>query len=332
MKLLEDARAAIAEKLSCEKGEVYFTQAGTVANNTAVFGAAAAMRRRGNKIVTTAFEHPSVGRAMDALEKQGFTVVRLSPDAYGRITLEQFENAIDQDTILVSCMAVNNEVGSIQPMESLKRVIKRKKSEALLHIDAVQAFCKIPLKPSKWGVDLMSMSAHKIHGIKGAGALFVKKGVRIVPYILGGGQENGLCSGTESMPAIAAFAAAAREINVETALSEVTEKRAKLLKMLADTEIERNSPEDALPYIVNLSLPGIPSQVTVNYLSGRNVCISAGSACSKGHRSDTLLSMGLTPSRIDSAVRISLSGSTTEEELVYCAEVLHEALRDLKKR
>lgn len=200
MNLLEDARAAIAERLSCEKSEVYFTQAGTVANNTAIFGAAAAMRRRGNQIVTTAFEHPSVARAMESLEKQGFTVVRLKPDENGRITPEQFENAIAEDTVLVSCMAVNNEVGSVQPIESLKRIIKRKKSEALLHVDAVQAFCKIPLKPSKWGIDLMSMSAHKIHGIKGAGALFVKKGVRIVPYILGGGQKTGFARARRVCP------------------------------------------------------------------------------------------------------------------------------------
>lgn len=206
--LLEKSRGTIAASLKASPDEIYFTPCGTVSNNTAIFGAVGAKKRLGKKIVTTALEHPSVEKCMERLEENGFEVVRVQPQSDGNISLKDFENAIDENTILVSVMAVNNEVGSVMPTEDLKKIIKSKNSPALLHVDDVQGYMKIPLCPKSCGIDLMSVSAHKVHGPKGVGALYINKNVRINPYILGGGQENNMCSGTQGMPAIAGFAAA----------------------------------------------------------------------------------------------------------------------------
>ncbi len=333
-RLLEDTREIIAKSLSAEKSEIFFTPSGTVANNTAIFGAVNALKRRGNKIVTTAFEHPSVQRCMDKLAEDGFEVVRLIPDSDGNISVRKFENAVDENTILVSVMAVNNETGSILPFDKIKKIIKRKNSPALLHIDAVQAYMKIPLKPSVTGADFMSMSAHKIHGLKGAGALYKNKAVRIKPYILGGGQENNICSGTQGLPAIAAFGGAVESFgSTNRRLEAVRELNSYLRQKISKTDgIEINSPENALPYIINLSLSKIPSQVSVNYFSMNGIYISAGSACSKGHRSDTLVSMGLSPERIDTAVRVSLSYETTRGEIDGFVKTAQKALSELRKK
>lgn len=334
LQLLESARAAAAKPLSAEPSEIYFTPSGTAANNTAIFGAVQKNRRRGNKIVTTAFEHPSVEKCMERLEAEGFTVVRLQPDQYGNITAEQFDEVIDEKTVLVSLMAVNNEVGSILPFESIAALIRRKKSPALLHVDAVQGFLKLPIVPKKCGIDLLSVSAHKVHGLKGAGTLYVKKGVQLPPYILGGGQENGLCSGTQGMPAIAAFAAAVQACgNVRENLDSIKLLNNRLREKLTDIEgVTVHSSENALPYILNISLEGIPSQVSVNFLSENGVYVSAGSACSKGHRSSVLTAMGLSAAQIDSAIRLSLSRKTTEEEIDYCVQVLQNAAAQLRKK
>ena len=334
LQLLESARAAVAKPLSAESGEIYFTPSGTAANNTAIFGAVQKNRRRGNKIVTTAYEHPSVEKCMERLESEGFTVERLQPDQHGNITAAQFADAIDENTILVSLMAVNNEVGSILPFESVGALIRRKKSPALLHVDAVQGFLKLPIVPKKCGIDLMSVSAHKVHGLKGVGALYMKKGVQIPPYILGGGQENGLCSGTQGMPAIAAFKAAVDACgDVQKNLRHVAFLNARLREKLTAIEgVTVHSPDNALPYILNISLEGIPSQVSVNYLSEAGVYVSAGSACSKGHRSPVLTAMGLSTSQIDSAIRLSLSRETSEEEIDYCVCALKNAAAQLRKK
>lgn len=334
LQLLEAARAAVAKPLAADSSEIYFTPSGTAANNTAVFGAVQKNRRRGNKIVTTAFEHPSVEKCMERLEAEGFAVVRLAPDQKGNITAEQFAEAIDEKTILVSVMAVNNEVGSILPFTEIASVIRRKKSPALLHVDGVQGFLKMPIIPKKCGIDLLSVSAHKVHGLKGAGALYMRKGVQIPPYILGGGQENGLCSGTQGMPAIAAFAAAVTSCgDVRKNLENMQLLNARLREKLMTVEgITVHSPENALPYILNISLQGIPSQVSVNFLSSEGVYVSAGSACSKGHRSPVLTAMGLSAGEIDSAIRISLSRETTEEEINSCVCALQNAAEQLRKK
>lgn len=334
LQVLEAARHTVAKSLSCEDSEVFFTPNGTLANNTAIFGAVAQNRRRGQKIVTTAMEHPSVSQCMTALETQGFEVVRLLPDTAGQIPVEQFANAVDADTILVSLMAVNNEVGSVLPFDALSRVLRAKSSPALLHVDAVQAYLKLPVVPKKCGIDLMSISAHKVHGLKGAGALYVRKGVHIKPHVLGGGQEEGLCSGTQAMPAIAAFAAAvAAHGDTAAHLETVTRLRNQLCARLCEIDgVLINSPENALPYILNASLAGIPAQVSVNFLSMQGVYVSAGSACAKGHRSPVLTAMQLSPERVDSAVRFSLSHKTTEEEIELCVSAVQAACAQLRKR
>ena len=316
-KELDNSRRSISRFLSCQENEIYFTPSGTVANHTAILGTAKARRREGNKVVTTLLEHPSVLKHFECLAEQGYEVVYLKPDINGKINLDELSNAVDENTILVSIMAVNNEVGSIQDFEKIKGIIKDNNSKAYFHCDAVQAFGKITLKPKKLGIDLMSMSAHKIHGIKGAGALYVNSGIRILPSVVGGGQENGLISGTEALPAIGAFAEAVNDIgSVEKNLVNVTEIRNYFLNKISTLEkVYVNSPYDALPYIINISIEGVPSQVMLNSLSSMDICVSAGSACSKGHRSDVLTAMGVSPKGIDSAIRISLSKNTTENEI-----------------
>lgn len=332
--ILENARGVIAESLSVEPNCIYFTPCGTVSNNTAVFGAVNALKRRGNKIVTTAFEHPSVAKCMDKLSDDGFEVVRIMPDESGNIPISEFETEIDEKTILVSLMAVNNEVGTVLPFDKIKKIIKRKNSPALLHIDAVQGYMKMNIKPEKCGIDLMSMSAHKVHALKGSGALYIAKGVRIKPYVLGGGQENGICSGTQAMPNIAAFSAAVEELDdINLRYEKINELSAYLKQELLKIDgVSLNSPDNAIPYIINISLKGIPSQVSVNYMSAQGICVSAGSACSKGHRSDVLTAMKLSPERIDSAIRVSLCYKNTREEIDYFIQTVKKAFSELSKK
>lgn len=331
--LLEEARAFIAKCLSCRESELYFTSGGTESNNLAVFGAANAMKRKGNKIVVSSVEHPSVSRAFDKLESDGFTVVRLPVDRFGVVPVEEIENAVDESTVLVSMMAVNNELGSVEPVEALSRIVKEKHSPALIHVDAVQAFGKLPLNVKKLGVDLMSVSAHKIHGTKGAGALFVKASVRLAPHIFGGGQEKNVRPGTEPLPAIAAFFGAAEELDIKKSLPAVTALRDGFVKKLSALDgVVINSGADALPYIVNISLPGRPAEAVLNFLSSRGIYVSSGSACAKGRRSPTLTAAGLESERVNSSLRISLSRFTTEDELDFCLEGIEEALRAIRKK
>ncbi len=316
-KELDVSRRVISSFLSCEDSEIYFTSSGTIANNTAILGTARTKKREGNKIITTLLEHPSVMKHFELLQDFGFEAVYLKPDKNGKIDLQELYNAVDEKTILVSVMAVNNEVGSIQDISKIKSIINSKKSKAYFHCDAVQGFGKITLKPKKMGIDLMSMSAHKIHGLKGAGALYVSNSIRLLPSVLGGGQENGMVSGTEPMPAICAFSEAVKDVgNVERNLNCVKEVRDYFINKIKDVEgIYINSPDDSLPYIINISVKGVPSQVMLNSLSASGIYVSAGSACSKGHRSNVLSAMGIEPKLIDSAIRISLSKTTKENDM-----------------
>ncbi len=316
-KELDKARRTVSGFLGCQENEIFFTPSGTVSNNTAIFGTIKAKRREGKKVITTLLEHPSVFKCFDFLKEQGYDVVYLKPDSNGKINLDELSNAVDDNTILVSVMAVNNEVGSIQDISKIKGIIKNNKSKAYFHCDAVQAFGKMQIIPKKMGIDLMSMSAHKIHGIKGAGALFVSNNIRLLPYIVGGGQENGMISGTEATPAICAFGEAVNDIgNIEKNFKSVSEIKSYFIDKIKDTDkIIVNSPDDALPYIINISVEGVPSQVMLNSLSSMGIFVSAGSACAKGHRSDVLTAMGVPPKNIDSAVRISLSKNTTENDM-----------------
>lgn len=331
--LLEGARAFIAKCLSCRESELYFTSGGTESNNLAVFGAAKAMRHKGKRIVVSSVEHPSVSRAFDKLESDGFNVVRLPVDRFGVVPVEEIENAVDENTVLVSMMAVNNELGSVEPVEALSRIVKEKHSPALIHVDAVQAFGKLPLNVKKLGVDLMSVSAHKIHGTKGAGALFVKDSVHLAPHIFGGGQEKNVRPGTEPLPAIAAFFGAAEELDIKKSLPAVTALRDGFVKKLSALDgVVINSGADALPYIVNISLPGRPAEAVLNFLSSRGIYVSSGSACAKGRRSPTLTAAGLESERVNSSLRISLSRFTTADELDFCLEGIEEALRAIRKK
>lgn len=331
---LESAREAVAKALSCQPKEIYFTSGGTESNNLAVKGVADKMKRRGKKIVTTAIEHPSVENTARKLKDEGFNVVMLKPDENAKISLESLEREIDSDTILVSVMAVNNEVGSIQPYDKIKNIIKRKNSPALLHVDAVQAFGKLVLNPKRDGIDLMTVSSHKIHGPKGAGALFVSENVRINPVTTGGEQEKQLRPGTEAMPAIAGFGEAVRQLgNINGQLKKTTSLRNDfILKLKAIDGVSINSPEDALPYIVNISVNGLRSEPMLNLLSDMGVCVSSGSACARGHKSYVLQALGLSDERVDSALRISMSRYTTQEELDLLIEGIKTAQKVIRRR
>lgn len=332
-KALENARQNLADALSCSKDEIFFTTSGTTANNTAIFGAVNANRRKGNRIITTSLEHPSVGECMKRLEEQGFEVIRLRPDMHGAFSPMELMNAINNKTILVSIMAVNNEIGTINPINQIKTALKRASSDALIHVDAVQAFGKIPLNPSKAGIDLLTVSSHKIHGPKGAGALYIRKGVKIQPHVLGGGQEKGIFSGTEAIPAIVGFGAAVKSLpNITQELADIKSIRDYFVREVTKIGgVHINSPENALPYIINLSVLGVPSQTIVNSLSEQGIYVSAGSACKKGHRSEVLTAIGLDGKRIDSAIRISLSRYTTKHDMDEVVKALDKIVMRIRR-
>ncbi len=316
---LRAAREKIANALSCESEEVYFTSGGTEANNLAILGAAEAGKRKGKRIVTTAIEHESVLQSVDELEKQGFEVVRLMPDKQGRITEQQVFDAVNSDTILVSMMYVNNEVGSVMPVKSIKKAVKRANAPALIHIDCVQAFGKLEVKPSKLGADLVTVTAHKIHGPKGVGALYVKKGTRILPRVFGGEQEKKLRPGTEAIPLIAGFGVAADLIpDLKKQSEKIKEINAYAKEgLLSVPGVKINSDDDASDYIINLFVPTfMTSQTVVQHLSSKyGVYVSNGSACAKGKRSHVLTAMKLDDKIIEKSIRVSFSRTTTKGDI-----------------
>ena len=316
------ARQAVAVSLSAQPREIIFTSGGTEANNLAVLGGAAAGRRRGKRIVTTAIEHPSVLEPMRQLEKEGFEVVFLTPDADGRVPEEAVLKAVTGDTILISVMAVNNELGSIQPIEVLKKAVKRAGAPALVHVDGVQAYGKLPLRPEKLGIDLLTVSGHKIHGPKGVGALYVSKNARILPRTFGGGQERELRPGTEAAPLIAGLGAAVEELpDWRQAYSRMEKLRDYTLQKLSGLEgVEVNSPVEGLPYLLNFSALGIRSETMLHFLAQRGIYVSSGSACAKGKQSHVLKAAGLPDSRISSAIRVSFSRENTERDADALAE------------
>lgn len=331
-KELDAARETVAAALSALPEEIVFTSGGTEANNLAIFGGVQLRRRRGNKIVVTAAEHDSVLNADAALEEQGFEVCRIAPDESGNLSEEQLFDAVDEHTILVSVMLVNNETGSIFPAQAAARAIRRKKAPALLHCDAVQAFGKTPVSPKKIGADLLTVSAHKIHGPKGAGALFVGKGLSLPPRAFGGGQERGLRSGTESLPLIAAFAQAVRQQMpaMGESLERVKGLNARLREGLARLpDVTVNSPRDALPYVLNFSAGRVRSETMLHFLSQRGVYVSAGSACGKAKPSHVLTAMGLPKERVSSALRVSFSRFSNEEDVQALLSALEEGLGSL---
>lgn len=332
--VLERARGSISSLLGCGEDEIIFTSGGTESNNLAILGSAYALRRRGKRVVTTAVEHPSVYETFKRLEEEGFEVIFLPVDSYGKVSTADLKEAITPDTILVSMMLVNNEVGTIQPVREIRRIVSACSSPALIHCDAVQAFGKMNCRPSALGVDLMSISSHKIHGPKGAGALFIRKGVRILPHTRGGEQEKKIRPGTQPLPAIAGFGAAAGEIGEwRSSLDYITQLRDYMVGELKKNEnIVINSPDDAFPYITGISIPGTKSEPMLNYLSAQGICISAGSACSKGRKSRVLSVMGLSPALLESPLRISFSADNTKEEIDIFLNTLNEGITKIRKR
>lgn len=327
---LRAAREKIANALSCESEEVYFTSGGTEANNLAILGAAEAGKRKGKRIVTTAIEHESVLQSVDELEKQGFEVVRLMPDKQGRITEQQVFDAVNSDTILVSMMYVNNEVGSVMPVKSIKKAVKRANAPALIHIDCVQAFGKLEVKPSKLGADLVTVTAHKIHGPKGVGALYVKKGTRILPRVFGGEQEKKLRPGTEAIPLIAGFGVAADLIpDLKKQSEKIKEINAYAKEgLLTVPGVKINSGDDASDYIINLFVPTfMTSQTVVQHLSSKyGVYVSNGSACAKGKRSHVLTAMKLDDKIIEKSIRVSFSRTTTKGDIDEFVNAIRETV------
>ncbi len=327
------ARRAIAYRLGCMEREIVFTSGGTEANNLALFGSAAAKKRAGNRIVITQLEHSSVYETADALEQQGFEVIRLAPAPDGKISIQSIEEAVNQDTILVSMMLVNNETGAIQPVEHIKKAVKKSGAPALIHCDAVQAFGKMPCRPAALGVDLMTISSHKIHGPKGAGALYIRKGTRILPRQFGGSQEWGIRPGTEGTPSIAGFGAAVEALGDIAQHAEQVSKLWTALHKAAEEmpSVHINSPEDALPYVFNLSVEGVRSETMLHFLAQKGIYVSSGSACSKGALSRPLAAMGLGRKTVDSALRISFSRFNRMEHVKALVEGIEEGIARLRK-
>ncbi len=332
---ITEARNVLAAILGAHPSELYFTSGGTEANNLAIKGIAWRQRKKGCHIITTAVEHPSTLYACKTLESEGFRVDYLKVDKEGKISLAELEGMLSKETILVSIMHVNNEVGTIFPVEEIGSLIKRKNPGTLFHIDAVQSFCRLPIKPAAWQADLLSASAHKIGGPKGAGLLYKKKGLLIEPLFHGGGQEEGVRSGTENIYGIVGFGAAARKYS---ASGEENYRHMSALRDLFLAGVrgkiksfKLNSPADGVPYIINISFPGIRGEVLLHYLEGKGIFVSTGSACHSRRRdlSHVLLAQGLTAAEIKSALRFSFSPRNTPAEIEYALAGLTAGIAEL---
>ena len=326
---LRNARLAVAKAMGAEPDRVFFTSGGTEADNWAIFSTVKRLGKRGKHIITTAIEHHAVLNCMKELEQQGFEVTYLQPDSLGNITLDSLKAALRQDTILVSIMMVNNEVGSVMPIEKMAKLVRKICPDAIFHTDAVQGFLKVPFAAKSLGADLITVSSHKVHGPKGAGALYISPRLKSFPaLLLGGGQESNMRSGTEAMPAILGFAAAATA-GAATFRDDIAREKA-LLKGLTEKlstmeAIKINGAHEA-PHILSLSIPGVPTQNSINILQDAGICVSAGSACAKGHRSHTLTAMNLRPEVMDGSFRVSLCKDTTQEELDKLVQVIEQEI------
>jgi cysteine desulfurase len=315
-RMLDSSRATIAKALGCESGELYFTSCGSESDNWAIIRGAQ-YSRRGKHIITSKVEHDAVLKSMAYLEQQGFEVSYLSPAEDGSISADAVMGALRDDTALISLMLVNNETGSVTDIQGISKAVRAAGSQAFIHTDAVQGFMKVPFSAKTLGADMISISGHKIHAPKGIGALYIRRGLNLPPYIHGGGQESGKRAGTEPMPQIAAFAAAVDVARCE--MSEYTQRMASLRQYA----IERLSAEDesltviggGAPHILSISMPGYRSEVLMNFLEARDIFVSKSSACKKGGRSHVLEAMGLKSQVIDAAIRISLSRFTTQEDI-----------------
>lgn len=343
---VKEARKNIASVMKVDEKEIVFTSGGTESNNMAIIGAAMANKRRGKHLITTSIEHASVYNPFIWLEEQGFEVTYLPVDHHGVVSLEALEAALREDTILVSVMAVNNEIGTIQPLDEIGAVIKKKNSEILFHVDAIQGFGKIELYPSKLRIDLMSVSGHKLHGPKGIGFLYIKNKVKVQPLILGGGQQKDMRSGTENVPGIAGLGEAVCRVfenfkDKQRNLYALREQFVSRLEQMDGVKIngfahqisDVNLHQGPAPHVVSVSFENIRAEVLLHALEERGIYVSSGSACSSNHPavSGTLKAVGTEKKYLDATIRFSLCYDTTEEELNTCCEVL-EALLPMLRR
>lgn len=336
--LIREAKKAIADTLKVQEKEILFTSGGTESNNTALIGTALANRRVGKHLITTGVEHPSIYNTMSFLEEMGFEVTYLPVDHRGHISLEDLEKAIREDTILVSVMYVNNEVGAVEPIEAISQCIKKKNPKTLFHVDAIQAYGKYKIRPKKQGIDLLSVSGHKIHAPKGVGFLYIRDGVKIRPILFGGGQQKGMRSGTENVPGCVGLGVAAREAykDFDARIEKLYTLREHLiagLKPLGGVTINGSEDRTNAPQIVSASFEGIRSEVLLHALEDKGVYVSSGSACSSNHPgiSGTLKGIGVKKELLDSTIRFSLGDLNTEEEVDYAIGVLGELLPVLRR-
>ena len=324
---LRSARHQVAAAMGAEPERVFFTSGGTEADNWAILGTIKRMGKRGKHIITTAMEHHAILNCTKDLEAQGYEVTYLKPDSMGRITVEDLKNALRKDTILVSIMMVNNEVGSVMPISQMAKLTHKLCPDAIFHTDAVQGFLKIPFQAKTLGADLISVSSHKIHGPKGAGALYISPRLKsFPPLLLGGGQESGYRSGTEGTPAIFGFAAAA-EATYKTFREDISREKEMISflteKLSSLPGVVINGAHEA-PHILSISIPGVPTQNSINILQDAQICVSAGSACAKGHRSHVLTAMGISPEIIDCTFRVSLCKDTTMDDLFQLVRAIEQ--------
>ncbi|WP_026520050.1 cysteine desulfurase family protein [Butyrivibrio sp. FCS006] len=336
---LFSARETIADTLKVDPAEIVFTSGGTESDNTAIIGAARANAWRGKHIITTSIEHPAVLESCQELVKEGFEVTYLPVDETGVVRLDDLKNAIREDTILVSMMFVNNEIGAVEPIAEAGKLIKSINEQIVFHVDAVQAYGKFRIRPKSMNIDLLAVSAHKIHGPKGVGFLYIKKGTKIVPICYGGGQQKGMRSGTENVPGIAGMALAAQMCydDFDTKISALYELKKYLMESLTEriSDIRLNGPEceKGAPHIVSVSIKGLAAETILNMLSSKEIYVSAGSACTSNnpHVSDTLKAIGLDKSLLESTIRISMSTQTTKEEIDYLLDVLSSQVETMRK-
>lgn len=332
---IKEIRRNIARSLGAKETEIYFTSGGTECNNTIIRSVAKLNKKTKNHIISTVIEHPSVLNTLKDLEADGFEVTYLPVGKDGKISLEDLKNAIKKETILVSVMHVNNEIGTIQLIEEIGKYLKSLDEKVYFHVDGVQSYAKIKFRPSRYNIDFMSVSGHKLHGPKGIGFMYVKENNRIKPLLTGGGQEIGIRSGTENVPGIYGIGEAVRILNqdLEGTIDKIRGLR-DLLKeeILANIDnVKINSPEDGVCHVLNVSFRGVRGEVLLHYLEQKEIYVSTGSACSsKKKGSHVLNAIGLTPDEIEGAIRFSLSDLNTKEEIMKTVEVLKESVSDLR--
>ncbi|MDE7363504.1 MAG: cysteine desulfurase [Ruminococcus sp.] len=329
---VDNARKIIADSIGAESNNIIFTSGATESNNLALRGICSAYGRKRRKIVASSVEHASVEETLSALEKSGFEIVRVPPGDDGRFHFADFVKSCDENTVMITMMYVNNETGYILPVKETFSAVKRKYPDIITHTDCVQAYMKIPFRANTLNADLISLSGHKIHAVKGVGALYIKKGVRVLPIATGGKQEKGIRSGTESVPFICAFGSAVEKYSptIKERYEKVSALKSHLLENLSGIDgISINSVDDASPYVINISV-GKRSEIMLHFLESKGIYVSSGSACSKGQQSGVLKQFGISDKNADSALRISMTAETTEKELDEFAKALREGIETIR--